>query len=176
MSDITKNSHAGIFLGLGTNLGNREKNLQRALQIIKNHETIRLVKTSGFYRSKPWGVASQPWFLNAVCEIATQLSPGKLLKELKEMEKVLGRKPKGKKWSPREIDLDILIYRNIVMETPELIIPHQYLKDRLFALIPLLEIAPETTHPTTGKRLEIYCQELKDKEPAESCLPYKPRV
>ncbi|NLO90162.1 MAG: 2-amino-4-hydroxy-6-hydroxymethyldihydropteridine diphosphokinase [Clostridia bacterium] len=136
-----------VFLGLGTNLGDREKNLRDALRKLGAHEKIALESTSSIYETKPvGGPLGQPLFLNMVAKIKTFLQPYELLKELKTIEKEMGRKP-GVRFGPREIDLDILLFDNEIVKTKELEIPHPRLKERAFVLIPLLEIYPDCRLP-----------------------------
>jgi len=162
----------GIYLGLGSNLGNREKNLLLSLESIKAHPGMKLLKVSSFYETRPWGMENQPWFLNAVCEIETDLKPPDLLKEIKDMELALGRLPGGIRWGPRKIDLDILLYRDLIYHTRDLAIPHPHLTERLFVLAPLVEIAPEIAHPKTVIPFGKYLEQLKTLHPDDVCLLY----
>jgi len=131
-----------VFLGLGTNLGYREKNLRDALNKIGAHEKIFLESSSSIYETKPVdGPKGQPYFLNMVAKIKTSLKPHELLKELKAIEKEMGRKPRVR-FGPREIDLDILLFDSETIKTEQLEVPHPRLKERPFVLIPLLEIYP----------------------------------
>jgi 2-amino-4-hydroxy-6-hydroxymethyldihydropteridine diphosphokinase len=166
----------GIFLGLGTNKGSREKNLTRALERIHTHRDIRILKVSSLYKSSPWGVEDQPWFLNAVCEIDTDISPLDLLRELKRMEQYLGRKISDVKWGPRKIDLDIILFHDSITETRDLFIPHKYLTGRLFVLMPLLELIPEGTHPKTGISFKDYLEEFPAEDRKKLCSLYTPKM
>ena len=135
------------YLGLGSNLGDRQDNLDRALAFLA--QRLRLEKVSSIYDSEPVGNVEQPRFLNLVCQINTNLSSTALLALAKGIESKLGRvAPSG---APRTIDIDILFYGDQVIETPELIIPHPRLTDRAFVLVPLVEIAPDLVHPVNGK-------------------------
>lgn len=162
----------GIYLGIGGNIGDRELNLTRALTIISAHPDMRLLQVSSFYRSSPWGVTEQPWFLNAICEIGTVIYPAALLEELKRIERILGREKSTERWGPRAIDLDIILFRSIVMRTPLLTIPHKHCTERLFVLMPLVEIAPGIVHPETGVSFRNYLDELLKTQPEEACLKY----
>ena len=133
-----------VFLGIGTNLGDRERNLQAALAILSQKMVI--LKESSIYQTAPWGYLDQPAFLNQVVEAQTDLSPLNLLGFLKDTEKVLGRQANFR-YGPRLIDLDILFYGNRIIQTPRLQVPHPRLSERAFVLIPLAEIAPEFVHP-----------------------------
>ena len=140
------------YLGLGTNLGDREVNLDGALELLSANPGLRLLRRSMVYETEPWGVADQPPFLNAVAEVATTLDPDELLAVCKEVEQGMGRQP-GTRWGPRLIDVDILLCGNNVVQLPHLEIPHPRLHIRAFALIPLAELAPLTVHPELGKTI-----------------------
>ena len=137
-----------VYLGLGSNMGNRQDNLDRALDFLS--QRLRIEKVSSVYDTEPVGNINQPRFLNMVCQVYTRLAPSELLTLAKGIEKKLGR-IFGKPNAPRPIDIDILFYGDQVIETPELIIPHPRLTERAFVLIPLDEIAPDLVHPVNGK-------------------------
>jgi len=139
---------ARVYLGLGANLGDREANLKKALQLLAAR--LKVEKVSSFYETEPVGYADQPRFLNAVCEGTTGLEPLKLLRYVKDIERKMGRK-RTFRYAPRLIDIDILLYDDNILETPGLVLPHQRLAERAFVLVPLAEIAPETRHPVTGQ-------------------------
>ncbi len=136
-----------VYIGVGSNLGKRLKNIEDACLLLERHE-IKLVRKSSIYETKPYGKVDQPDFLNCVLEVDTNLSPMKLLKVLLEIEKQLGR-TRTEKWGPRTIDLDILLYGNLVYESEELFIPHYDLLNRTFFLIPLYELGVRE-HPIKG--------------------------
>lgn len=140
----------GVYLGLGSNLGDRRANLVTALKLLG--ERLHIAQVSSLYESDPVGYAEQPLFLNAVCRAQTDLGPLQLLSLIKGIEASLGRVLSFPN-APRPIDLDIIFYGDLVMETPELTIPHPRLEERAFVLIPLLEIAPELVHPVTGESI-----------------------
>lgn len=127
------------FIGLGSNLGDKRKNLLKALQKIKQLKGIKIIKTSKIIQSMPLGGPKQPEFLNAVIKIRTRLSPSSLLRKLKKIETELGRK-KTVRWGPRIIDLDILLYADRIIETKELTVPHPRIFERDFVIKPLLEV------------------------------------
>ena len=139
-----------VYLGLGSNMGDRQNNLRRALDFLS--QRLRVGKVSSMYDTEPVGDVNQPSFLNMVCEAYTKLTPMELLSLAKGIELKLGRAP-GKSNAPRPIDIDILFYGNRVVTTPELIIPHPRLTERAFVLIPLVEIAPDLVHPVNGKTI-----------------------
>ncbi|MEA3346029.1 MAG: tRNA (adenosine(37)-N6)-dimethylallyltransferase MiaA [Chloroflexota bacterium] len=135
---------ARVHLGLGTNLGDRKANLREALRRLE--ERIAVETLSALYETPPMGPSDQPWYLNAACCGATELKPRELLAFVKEIEQEMGRVPTVR-WGPRVIDIDILFYDDMVMNTPELIIPHPGVSHRPFVLVPLADIAPQFIHP-----------------------------
>ncbi|MCL4534453.1 MAG: 2-amino-4-hydroxy-6-hydroxymethyldihydropteridine diphosphokinase [Bacteroidetes bacterium] len=152
---------ARVFVGLGTNLGDRLGQLKQALCLLRGLGTVRRV--SSLYETEPVGYAGQPWFLNAACEMETDLSPLDLLSALKDIEHHLGRVPTRRN-GPRTIDLDILLYDERQVELPDLKIPHPRMHQRRFVLEPLAEIAPDAVHPRLGKTARELLQELQDGE------------
>jgi 2-amino-4-hydroxy-6-hydroxymethyldihydropteridine diphosphokinase len=140
-----------IYLALGSNLGERETNLHQALE--KLGFSVEITLCSAVYDTAPVGNSQQPRFLNMVCFGKTALAPLKLLDFAKKIEADIGRKP-GPVNSPRPIDIDILFYDDIVMDTPRLKIPHPRIQERVFVLLPLSEIAPELKHPVTKQTVE----------------------
>jgi 2-amino-4-hydroxy-6-hydroxymethyldihydropteridine diphosphokinase len=150
-----------IFLSLGTNLGDREENLIRCLETLGAVEELEIIRISSIYETDPIGVTEQPDFLNMVVEIITSLSPMELLHTVKNIEKKLGRKETFR-WGPRLIDIDILAYKNLILEENELFIPHQRLAERLFVLVPLKEIAPFFRHPKTKKPVKELIRNCSD--------------
>jgi 2-amino-4-hydroxy-6-hydroxymethyldihydropteridine diphosphokinase len=138
-----------VFIGLGSNLGEREKYLNDAAAAITSVRNTRLVWVSPVYESDPYGNTDQPKFLNAVVELETALEPPDLLVELKGIEARLGR-TNTERWGPREIDLDILVYDGVVLKTETVQVPHPDLENRRFVLLPLREIAPDLVHPVSG--------------------------
>jgi 2-amino-4-hydroxy-6-hydroxymethyldihydropteridine diphosphokinase len=140
-----------VYLGLGSNLGDRRRNLEAALDALRAHPQIAVTAVSSFLETDPvGGPPGQGKFLNAAAKIETDLSPEALLKELKRVERSLGRKP-GPRWGPREIDLDILLCGDTILETGTLVIPHPRMRERRFVLEPLAEIAPAARDPVTGR-------------------------
>lgn len=131
----------GIYLGLGSNLGDREKYLRDALMFLQERE-IKLLKCSSIEETKPLGAKRQPDYLNMVCEISTDLKPLELLKVCQEIEDALGRE-RGEKWGSRTIDIDILIFGDLKMSTPQLVIPHIEIGNRDFVRKQLLECGYE---------------------------------
>lgn len=137
-----------VYLGLGSNMGNRQENLDKALDLLS--QRLRVERVSSVYDTEPVGNIDQPRFLNMVCQVYTGLAPVELLSLVKGIESKLGR-VSSKPNAPRPIDIDILFYGDRVINTPELVIPHPRLVERAFVLIPLAEIAPDLVHPVSGK-------------------------
>ena len=130
------------YLGLGSNLGQREDVLDEALRQLSSASGIELRQVSSYYETAPWGVTQQPAFLNAAAEVRTMLELPELLAVCQQIEQQLGRVRK-EKWGPRTIDIDLLFAPGHPSDTPELRLPHPYLKQRAFVLVPLAELAPE---------------------------------
>lgn len=151
-------SAARAWLGLGANLGDRQANLAAALARLEQEPGIRVLRRSRWYESEPIGVTDQPWFLNGVVEIETTLPPRALLEALKRIEWELGRRP-TRRWGERVIDLDILLYDDQRLETPDLVLPHPRLWQRLFVLAPLAELHPALRAPD-GRLIEEVAAEL----------------
>ena len=129
------------YLGLGANLGEREKTLRRAVELIKKIPNVKLLRVSSFYETEPWGVVDQPKFINVAIKISTELEPLALLDELQRVEKILGR-IRREHWGARTIDVDILLIDRREISCERLTVPHKFLFDRDFALVPLKEIFP----------------------------------
>ena len=140
-----------IFLSLGTNLGDRAANLRSAVSALA--PPMRVVRESSIYETAPWGFEDQSHFLNMVVEAETDLAPLDLLKYLKTLETELGRTPTFR-YGPRLIDLDILFYDELILQKPELTIPHPRLHERAFVLVPLADLAPNFIHPVLQKTIQ----------------------
>ena len=135
-----------VFLGIGGNIGNKRLNFQKVFQIIGN-SIGKVVYSSSIYESPPWGFQSEDDFWNQVILVATQLSHENLLAEINSIEKKFGRDRDKNQYSSREMDIDILYYDDVFIETENLIIPHPKMQQRKFVLVPLNEIAPDLKHP-----------------------------
>lgn len=145
-----------VYIGVGSNVGDRLRYLQRAVQSLRETAEIQVRQVSSVYETEPVGVTDQGWFLNAVVEIDTQLSPHVLLERTQSIEQAL-HKHITRRWGPRTIDLDILLYANCQLKTTTLEIPHPRLRQRAFVLVPLLELNP--------------CLSLPDGTALSACIP-----
>jgi GTP cyclohydrolase-4 len=148
-----------VFLGLGSNLGDRQSNILQALQRLR--EKIAIESISSCYETEPVGYLDQPRFLNIVCSGTTSLSPRELFQFIKGIEKKMGRRPTVR-YGPRPIDIDILFYDDLVLDEPELVIPHPRLAERAFVLAPLAEIAPDKVHPVLNLTSKELLQRVGD--------------
>lgn len=148
-----------VYLGIGSNLGKREDNCLKAIKALEE-KGITIKKRSHLYETEPWGVREQPNFINMAIEVETDLPPDKLLQIVKGIEEEMGR-TETFKWGPRIIDIDILLYNDIVYETPDLKIPHPLMHERDFVLKPLSEIAPDKVHPVLKKTISELLQNLQ---------------
>jgi 2-amino-4-hydroxy-6-hydroxymethyldihydropteridine diphosphokinase len=135
---------AEVLLALGGNVGDVRATLDRAIDLLCDANAVRLVARSSDYRTPPWGVTDQPEFVNLCLIVQTALSPYALLDRVQAVEKALGRdRSNDVRWGPRPIDIDLLAYDDVVMDEPNLRLPHPYLFERAFVLVPLAEIAPD---------------------------------
>ena len=151
-----------VYLSLGTNLGNKEENLRTAMTLIEE-QVGTITSQSALYATAPWGFDSENTFLNNAISVETSLTPEELLSTTQRIEHTLGRTHKSVdgQYSDRLIDIDILLYDDVVMHTPSLILPHPLMHRRLFVLEPLSEIAPTMIHPLLQKEIATLCNELK---------------
>ncbi|ADY54588.1 2-amino-4-hydroxy-6-hydroxymethyldihydropteridine pyrophosphokinase [Syntrophobotulus glycolicus DSM 8271] len=147
------------FLGLGSNLGDRRSYLKKAVRMLKERSGITMIQESGVYESEPWGELGQNKFLNQVIEIETSSRPEELLSQCQKIEAALGRE-RSVHWGPRTIDIDLLLLENVRIDSAHLKIPHPYLEQRNFVLIPLKEIAPNLVLPS-GKVPSDYQEDEK---------------
>jgi 2-amino-4-hydroxy-6-hydroxymethyldihydropteridine diphosphokinase len=147
-----------VYIGLGSNLGDRAANLAAARDRMKALEDLEVVRASPVYETAPMG-PPQPMYLNAALEVQTALAPRALLRELKGIERSMGR-AEGPRWGPRVIDLDILYWGRTVVADPDLQVPHLRLHHRAFALVPLAELCPDGLHPILHQTLEQLRQQL----------------
>jgi 2-amino-4-hydroxy-6-hydroxymethyldihydropteridine diphosphokinase len=154
------------YIGLGANLGEREAQIRLALDDLARLPASHLVRASSLYDSEPVGEPDQPNFLNAVAELETELTARQLLWNLLLIERRLGR-TRTRRWGPRTIDLDLLLYGPLVIDEPDLQVPHPELTRRSFVLVPLVELDPLLVHPVTGETLLTHLTSLKTRPPVK---------
>ena len=150
-----------IFLGLGSNLGDRLSYIDEALNLIEDNG-VKIIKKSTVYETESWGVSTDRLFLNLVCEIESDMAPFDLLRNLLSIEKKLGRERGNERYADRTIDIDVLFYDCLVLESKELTIPHPEIEKRRFVLVPLVEIAPDFIHPLLKTSLSEILEKCTD--------------
>ncbi|MFQ5811004.1 MAG: 2-amino-4-hydroxy-6-hydroxymethyldihydropteridine diphosphokinase [Armatimonadota bacterium] len=143
-----------VYLGLGSNIGDRAAHVTRAIALLDAGTGLSIRRASSIYETVPWGEEQQRAFLNAVLVAETDLAPGELLAATQSVEKTMGRQ-RTRKWGPRVIDIDILVYGDHIVEEAGLRVPHPLLRERQFMLVPLLEVAPELTLPGGGRVADL---------------------
>ena len=161
-----------IILGFGSNVGNRELNIYNSLKILSHSDDFLFIAVSRLYETEPWGYKSQREFLNCVAVFLYRSKPEKLLTALKKTEKAIGRN-KEKKWYPREIDIDILFFENLIINSDNLFIPHPFIHKRNFVLKPLTDLIPDYLHPVLKKKVSTLYQNTPDRS---KCYIYKNRI
>ena len=155
-----------VYLGLGANLGNRAENIRAAIDALRAAEGIEVTAISPLYETEPWGVKEQPRFLNAAAAIVSLLSPRSLLTLCQRIEKAVGR-VREVRWGARTIDIDLLHIPGVVCRTPELTLPHPYLTQRAFVLIPLAAIAPDLV--VEGRKVADWAADVEGKGGVQRC-------
>ena len=154
-----------VYLSLGSNLGDRIGYIQQATSLLGSIENISIIRTSAFYETEPWDMNSENWFVNAVVELKTSLSPQDLLAECKRIENLLGRNEKtSADYKDRTIDIDILFYGKEIINEETLTIPHKYVHLTPFTLVPLLELIPDFEHPVLHKTISELHNDLENPE------------
>ncbi len=143
-----------VYIGLGSNQGDAIANLREALKLMEGINGLRIIAVSSLYLTEPLGHSDQPWFHNCVAAIDTELSPGQLLKKLQQIENTLGR-VRTVRWGPRTIDLDILLYNELRLDSENLTIPHPRMAERAFVMVPLAEIAGQALFPDGRTAAEV---------------------
>ena len=150
-----------VYIGVGSNLGDTKANIQKAIKMMRENKILQGIQTSSLYLTEPVGKKKQPDFLNLVVKGQTELEPSELLGSLLDIEDKLGRK-RNKKWGPREMDLDILFYDDMILKQKNLTIPHPEIENRKFVLIPLVELSPDLKHPVLNKNISELLENTKD--------------
>jgi 2-amino-4-hydroxy-6-hydroxymethyldihydropteridine diphosphokinase len=161
--NVVANSGVLAFIALGSNMGEREKHLQSALQMLGEHPRIQVLRLSSIYETEPVGYLDQPAFLNAVAAVRTDMKAGELLGAMLDAELKLGR-TRDIRFGPRTIDLDLLLFGSEVLTEPELIVPHPRMLERAFVLVPLLDVLEEAAVPGLEEPLSAYLDGLEGKE------------
>ena len=155
MSDVSLPLWVPAYIGIGSNLDDPLARVRSAFASLSRLDGTRLIRASGIYRTAPMGPVEQPDFYNAAAGLLTQLQPLVLLRSLKELELQLGREASTRRWGPRQIDFDVLVYGDVVMQEQALTLPHPGLVQRAFALVPLADIAPEMRVPGAGRVADL---------------------
>ncbi|MBI5199168.1 MAG: 2-amino-4-hydroxy-6-hydroxymethyldihydropteridine diphosphokinase [Nitrospirae bacterium] len=150
------------YLGIGSNIGKRRENCLEAISLLEESPFISVTKRSSLYETEPVGYEDQPPFINCVIEIETTIDPRRLLRVCQEIEDILGRE-RDIRWRPRTIDIDILLYNNLIINEQDLRIPHPHMHERGFVLIPLSEIASDAIHPVKKKKIKDLLRAIKDR-------------
>ena len=166
----THQSKNTVYLSLGSNIGDRVKYLSSATDELESRPSITVIKESKIYETEPWPKDSKnDLFLNQVIKIETSLPPKKLLNLCRKIETQLGRKTKSD-YKPRTIDVDILLFGDVILRTSDLQIPHKHINNRQFVLIPLLEVEPGVKDPISGEKYELILKNIKDEHKVEAYL------
>ena len=154
---------AHAYIGFGSNIDDRLSYIAEALQMLLEADSVSLIQISSLYETEPVGYEEQDWFLNGVVAIETGLAVHQLLALLKKIEGLVGRQHRGR-WRPREVDLDLLIYDQCCVDTPDLVVPHPEMHLRSFVLVPFTEIAPDVLHPVLQQDIRTLLANLNDEK------------
>jgi 2-amino-4-hydroxy-6-hydroxymethyldihydropteridine diphosphokinase len=149
------------FIGIGSNLGDKLANCLRAIELIRGIPGCFLIAGSDLYRTEPVGVEKQDWYVNAVISLSASISAQDLLSSLMGIEERMGR-VRTRKWAPRTIDLDILLFGQDIINDKDLEIPHPFMHLRRFVLVPMVQLAPDLIHPVLGKTMSELLEDLSD--------------
>jgi 2-amino-4-hydroxy-6-hydroxymethyldihydropteridine diphosphokinase len=162
-AEITAIKPVIAYIGLGANLGDPQRQVQEAIRRLREAEEVEVMRVSTLYLTPPLGPPGQPWYVNAVAQVKTRLTPEELMRMLIGIERDMGRE-RGERWGPRLIDLDLLLYNGEIITGPDLVVPHPEMHRRAFVLAPLAEIAPEAWHPVLHKTVRELLAELDASE------------
>ncbi len=157
-------NHHLAYLSIGSNLGDKQQNLEAAIGLLRRHDEMDVEAVSSFYRTEPQNFTDQDWFVNAALKIRTRLTPEHLLAELKALEKKLDKDGKPFRFGPRIIDLDIILYDDLVLKTDCLEIPHPRMHERCFVLKPICDIGAQANHPVLNLRADELLNKLEKQE------------
>ncbi len=161
---------ADAYIGFGSNIDDRFTYITQALRLLLEADGVSLIQISSLYETEPVGYEEQDWFLNGVLAIETSLSLDQLLGLLKGIEQLVGRQQRIR-WRPREVDLDLLIYNQCCINTPDLIVPHPEMHRRSFVLVPFAEIAPDVRHPILQENIQSLLANLTDEKTVKLAAP-----
>ena len=161
---------ADAYIGFGSNIDDRLNYIAQALHLLLDADGVSLIQISSLYETEPVGYEEQDWFLNGVLAIETSLSLDQLLGLLKGIEQLVGRQQRIR-WRPREVDLDLLIYNQCCINTPDLIVPHPEMHRRSFVLVPFAEIAPDVRHPILQENIQSLLANLTDEKTVKLAAP-----
>ncbi|MBL6995162.1 2-amino-4-hydroxy-6-hydroxymethyldihydropteridine diphosphokinase [Desulfobacula sp.] len=153
-----------VYLSIGSNIGDKKKNLNDATAILNRHDKIDVVDVSSFYKTEPQNFTDQDWFVNAALKIRTALTPEDLIAVIKTLEKDLDKDGKPFRFGPRIIDIDIIYFDNLVLKTRHLEIPHPRMHERCFVLIPICDIGAHTIHPVLNLRSDDLLKKIEKQE------------
>ncbi len=159
------------YISVGSNMGKKLDNCKKGIELLEDYGPIKIIAISKFYKTEPVDYLDQDWFVNAVFAVETELLPDELLKILKKIESDAGRGEKGIRFGPRVLDMDILLYDDLIMDTPRLVIPHPRMDKRRFVLAPLCDIDPFVIHPVLKKNIRQILDDLEDDE--QKIIPLK---
>ena len=161
---------AHAYIGFGSNIDDRLNYITQALRLLLEADSVSLIQISSLYETEPVGYENQGWFLNGVVAVETDLPVHQLLVLLKEIEARVGRQHR-ERWGPREVDLDLLIYDQCRIDTPDLIVPHPEMHQRSFVLVPFAEIGPEVFHPILQENIRTLLTNLNDEKTVKLVAP-----